>query len=36
MIETIGFILFVLAILFVALVTKAPSKKDKDPDSRDP
>jgi hypothetical protein len=30
MIETIGFILFILAIIFVAVGPKAPDKKEKE------
>jgi hypothetical protein len=33
MIETIGYILFILAVLFVALGPKSPDKKDKDSDT---
>jgi hypothetical protein len=33
MIETIGFILFVLAVVFVAMGPKAPDKKEKENDS---
>lgn len=33
MIETIGFILFILAVLFVALGPKSPDKKENDSDS---
>lgn len=35
MIETISIVLFILAILFVALGPKPPSKKDKGTDSSD-
>ena len=35
MIETIVFILFLLAILFVALGPKPPVKKENDPQARD-
>ena len=35
MLETIGFILIVLAVLFVAMGPKRPEKKDEDSDSRD-
>lgn len=32
MLETIGFILFILAVLFVAMGPKAPDKKENDSD----
>jgi hypothetical protein len=32
MIETIGFILFILAVIFVAIGPKSPEKKDSDSD----
>ena len=33
MIETIGFLLFILAVVFVALGPKAPDKKENESDS---